>query len=86
MISMTRQYNSRKPLTRGHYLSGDPHTNNKSGFRGVAYVAPNKTRKEVRYRAELQYNGERYLGAYRETPELAYNDYKSLVLDHVPED
>lgn len=80
---MTRKYSKRK-LTQDHFLKGDPHANNKSGFRGVAYVAPNGKRKEVRYRAELQYNGERYLGTYRETAELAYNDYKSLVKEHVP--
>lgn len=81
---MTRRYTKRK-LTRDHYLKGDPHANNKSGFRGVAYVAPSKNRKAVRYRAELQYNGQRYLGTYRETPELAYNDYKDLVFEYIPD-
>lgn len=83
---MTRQYAKRKTMTRDHYLNGDPHTNNKSGYRGVAYVAPNKKRTQDRYRAELQYDGHRYLGPYRDDPATAYSDYITLVKEYVPAD
>lgn len=77
-------YKKRPALTRDHYLKGDPHANNKSGYRGVAYIAPNKRRTQDRYRAELQYNGQRYLGTYRDDPATAYADYVELVKEHVP--
>lgn len=83
MISMTRPYSKRK-MTRDYYLNGDPHKNNKSGYRGVAYVMPNKKRTQDRYRAELQYDNVRYIGPYRDNPETAYSDYVSLVKEHVP--
>lgn len=85
VIIMTRTYSKRR-LLQSSYLEGSPHVNNKSGFRGVAYIASNKKRKKVRYRAELQYDGKRYLGIYRVTPEEAYQDYRKLVIENVPKE